>query len=428
MKKSIIILSALLLASCAKAPVQPEAGLTEQTDTSVQTQAEAVTEASAETVQETEPVSSEETTAESDEDNYVRIDESYLKSCRDILLEKLAEEEENENYYYSQFSFYDMNGDDIPELLVSDGDYHLAQVSIYTEGEDGSAALIDTFGSFGVIGYYPETGYFRETYSGMGAVYRGLFTLKGREYEKIISINSEESFDENNDPSDAKFYINDEEVNEEEYTAAEKEYFSGEVILLGREFLVDRGVIDAMFGITTRNDAFDAIINATGIYEEHWQTEGAGYVYSDINGDGLDELIIDSDYYITVYDFYGRPCIMGCLEPYHSKNTDVALYNYDLDMSVLFDGAEDGYMLWYDRENSRMIVRCLKYSDNICVYDYKGGVFREADGYTSYRLSDGSYIYFINGESTDESTYRSALEELFTDSAERLAFEPFGVG
>ena len=122
---------------------------------------------------------------------------------------------------FAKFNLYDLDGDGIPELIVSGGDFHAAGAEIYTLYR-GAVYCHGGFGSWGDFGYEPETGYIYSGYSGMGCHYASIHQIVNGQMIEIASFADTMANFEH--PEDRCFEVNGEKVSEDEYNRAWEEY------------------------------------------------------------------------------------------------------------------------------------------------------------------------------------------------------------
>lgn len=242
----MICLAALLLTACAPQEMTAEtqtsvetAGVT-ATETEAETTAETIAETTIETTTETTAEETTLTTTEADEETVSEsVDYAVLYS------EKLEEIMQSEDYEPSMYAFdiYDIDSDGTPELFISDGNYHIAGVMIFTVSENGLRQLTytsedgehtDRFGSWGSV-QVTSDGYISSTYSGMGEVYGSYFSLENGELIHIVSF-EEHMFD--GLAETMPYVINGEAVSEEEYYEAVSGYFKKDWQNMGRGIIL----------------------------------------------------------------------------------------------------------------------------------------------------------------------------------------------
>ena len=119
----------------------------------------------------------------------------------------------------TRFAIRDMDGDGVPELFLTDGNYHMAQCPIYTwaKNENGAyeAVNLGEYGSSGVVQVVPGESFLLAGYMGQGFSIVTYYRLTNGHLEKM------ENFVQNvaGNPDVAPYTINDEEVSEEDFNS-----------------------------------------------------------------------------------------------------------------------------------------------------------------------------------------------------------------
>lgn len=94
--------------------------------------------------------------------------QKVVKAYTDKLPQLLEPHEKNEGEN-PRFQVAYIDNDDIPELLISYGSYHVLGVNIYTyDSESGRIAGLGEFGEFGNFSYGHKSGKLRTCYGGQG--------------------------------------------------------------------------------------------------------------------------------------------------------------------------------------------------------------------------------------------------------------------
>ena len=122
---------------------------------------------------------------------------------------------------FAMFNIFDLDGDGSPELLVSDGDYHMASAQIFTLYR-GAVYCLGSFGSNGEFQFDPETGHIYSEYSNLGVSRFSIHKIADGELIDIASFYDTSGHFEN--PEDGSFVVNSEEVSEDEYNREREKY------------------------------------------------------------------------------------------------------------------------------------------------------------------------------------------------------------
>lgn len=225
MKKliAIIILTGILLSLCAcgnkRGGSKIETEPTEETVLSTEEQSVA-TEAQSETETETEAETKAETTTEAKQ----KISPEECKAAYKAFLKKYVKENdiEDQGENTRKFALIFLDDDNIPELVIPQGDFHGAQCELYCfDGQ--SVRFLGEYGSWGRFSYRPESGYF---YGGMGN--QGSSTVSYYKFENgavtelgTFTEEPKSMYSDWDDPDSFDYYIGDEQVSFDEYTEKE---------------------------------------------------------------------------------------------------------------------------------------------------------------------------------------------------------------
>jgi len=145
------------------------------------------------------------------------------KDWKTAYANKLMEihETDGENQYGDyKFTIRCINDDEIPELLVSEGNSHVSFVDIYTYYM-GNIVKLGAFGSYGSV-YYSDSGIIGSSDLRQGNAYDSYYRIEKGTAVKIIGLHSMEdieAYSANNYEGDIqyKYYINGRHVEEGEY-------------------------------------------------------------------------------------------------------------------------------------------------------------------------------------------------------------------
>ncbi len=120
----------------------------------------------------------------------------------------------------AMFDLVDMNGDSIPELLVSDGTMHPARVTIYSVNEN-SLTELGSYGEYGVVSFNPTIGRICSRWMNQGIIESVYYKMEKNEIVKIYSSSTNAGAVASKD--EMYFEINGENVTPEEYEKIESE-------------------------------------------------------------------------------------------------------------------------------------------------------------------------------------------------------------
>jgi hypothetical protein len=125
------------------------------------------------------------------------------------------------NYPLARFNICDLDGDGIPELLISQGFYHAAGVYIYTVHESELKNL-GYYGSYGELHYDSENKYIFSYNFGQGSDFLTVYQLENGEMIQLVSFYSTYGYIEF--IPEGYFEINGEEVSGDVYNAEMEKY------------------------------------------------------------------------------------------------------------------------------------------------------------------------------------------------------------
>ncbi|MBQ9898298.1 MAG: hypothetical protein IJM44_02435, partial [Ruminococcus sp.] len=151
--------------------------------------------------------------------------------------EYLAQIADNRTYedMYPTFSLYDITGDGVPELFISEGWAHAARVLVYTF--DGRLRSIGTIGTYGGTTYYVEPQILLSYDMHMGYEYGGDYEVRDFRFARVFTYSNNCGAAENE--ADREYKINDKLVTEEEYNAALDERSAEHFVWLGNDNELD---------------------------------------------------------------------------------------------------------------------------------------------------------------------------------------------
>lgn len=141
----------------------------------------------------------------------------------------------------NRFTIKDMDGDGVPELFLTDGNYHMSQCTIYTwaQNEKGvyEAVNLGEYGSSGVVEVAPGESFLLAGYMGQGYSIVTYYRLTNGHLKKM------ENFVQNvaGNPDVAPYAINDEEVSEKEFNSRKEKWnqISSHFVTISYDLMTD---------------------------------------------------------------------------------------------------------------------------------------------------------------------------------------------
>lgn len=287
------------------------------------------------------------------------------------------------------FSVWDLDGNGVPELIVSDGNYAAAVTHIYGY-EGGKVIEIGTFGTVGYFLFDPVNLRLRSVdFHDNGCMSDVRYKLKDNRLIKTYYT------DEVVENGKEKYIVNGKEVPSNEY--ALRNYKSKDVFWLGlgSTFDLDSDVVKAVFGsYNSYKTAYSRLTKAVKDAEEP--------VMRDINGDGTPELFYRTDKRYYIFTYRG-----GTLYHYDDINYEKDVRHeiiYSEDAGTLTCCCYDRYVTGYDTRRTgeksfldRMIFNHTSY-DSTENYDIGGFEFSKGtyEKYLKKRIGKQYYVIYSN--------------------------------
>lgn len=308
-------------------------------ESNIETVAESISEKSIDITKEPETEAIKETTWRS----------AYRKQLEEIM---------NNKQYPDQsvsFSLHDLNGDDIPELIVSKG-LHREGCCIYTFNEN--IIEIGHFGSHSSIMYYPEKNIIESNSSESGVVSYSYYRTDKIDNGSFSKIKNLECYTPENE--NAQYKIDDKPVTQEEYHKAINEYIREYKVDLGMNFRLNEKTLDIAFN--DYNDYKECYKDF--LYGMDDADESYGFSLCDVSGDGIPELFISpGDYHAAsceIYTFNNRLIYIGSIGSW-------GVCNYYSDKNILCGGYTGGGVTestYYSIDDNAAISLLAYFYDN----------------------------------------------------------------
>ncbi|MCR4645848.1 MAG: hypothetical protein K5695_10655 [Oscillospiraceae bacterium] len=133
-----------------------------------------------------------------------------------------------------RYDYYDLDGDGIDELFLSEGDFHMARVALYSYFDGHGVQVDGMYGSYGEVRFSEDTGLLIDVDTA-----QGYYTRVDLSYDRGV-LTTEFYCSDNEgavNGSDAAYSINGEIVSADVYHAAlERRPLLERTILLGRTY------------------------------------------------------------------------------------------------------------------------------------------------------------------------------------------------
>lgn len=152
---------------------------------------------------------------ENPEESEPSTDSGYLEAYAEILRAELEEDP-----VFARFCLAHIDGDEIPELVISPAWVTMAVPVVYTYYND-EAVQVGSFGSMGGLSYADQQNVIHSAYTSMGYSTNGFYQIVNGTYETIAYFEDNKYAFAN---EEKYFKINDSEVSETEYYNKLEEY------------------------------------------------------------------------------------------------------------------------------------------------------------------------------------------------------------
>lgn len=136
-----------------------------------------------------------------------------------------------------KYSLHDLNSDGIPELFISEGEYHTAQVDIYTYS-NGKLILVDTVGEWGEVPVYQNyiLSHYTSTRNGEYDIVitdsYHVFTLNATALKEIAVITKEETSNK------TKYTYNGTSITASKYNSYLSQHHVSSASSIGRDYSI----------------------------------------------------------------------------------------------------------------------------------------------------------------------------------------------
>jgi len=142
--------------------------------------------------------------------------------------------------YSSKFNIYDLDGNGIPELLISDGDIHAASANVYTVIE-GKMVDLGSYGSWGDFQYDPINKYIGSGFMGQGILVVNYYKFINNKIEKMVSFFTNGGAVLSG--SEVQYKVDDKSVSKEVYEAEYAKYNKNNYSTIARKYDITADII-----------------------------------------------------------------------------------------------------------------------------------------------------------------------------------------
>ena len=158
-------------------------------------------------------------------------EEAWVQYYQQMLDQFCASSSDPENV---RFDLLDLDDDGIPELFLSEGEYHLAHVLMYSYFDGFGRQIEGIYGSYGDVLYDVNNGLLIDTDMSQGYYYRIDYQYYHGELTAVFSCSDNEGAVENE--FERQYMLNGEAVSADVYYAEMDRRSLDDAISLGREF------------------------------------------------------------------------------------------------------------------------------------------------------------------------------------------------
>lgn len=296
----------------------------------------------------------------------------------------------------SMFSLRDINGDDVPELLISEDIYHAAGVHIYTF--NGELTEFGELGSNGKTLYCADSGMLLSFYMQGGEYHSTYYRPEANGLTEFAYFYNDSGRSET-----AVYKLNDVEISEEEYDS-ELEKYQGDFISLGRDFQLENAFLNA--ALSDKNDWYGVYSDLLHGLEEIDSSEKWRFSLCDINNDDIPELFIsEGTYHIShcqVYSYHNGFIGLGEYGTYGE-----VLFKPNLNL-ITAGNLHQGYEYSYEYSLSEDFVIVLEKS----FYNNLGAASLPEET-----------VYMIDGESVSAEEYQAEIDKYHDDDSISLGYD-----
>ena len=154
-----------------------------------------------------------------------------------VYLQKLNNMTPGDGLEERKYSLHDLNSDGIPELFISEGEYHTAQVDIYTYS-NGKLILVDTVGEWGEVPVYQNyiLSHYTSTRNGEYDIVitdsYHVFTLNVSSLNEVAVISKEETSNK------TKYTYNGTSITASKYNSYLSQYHVSSASSIGRDYSI----------------------------------------------------------------------------------------------------------------------------------------------------------------------------------------------
>lgn len=151
-----------------------------------------------------------------------------LEGYASFLTEYAAAQKEDGGEKTSVFTLIFLDGDEVPELVVMDGDAHLCEAFVY-RFEEGRAVPAGSYGQYGTLFYREKEGIVLDSYDSFGDVYDDVYQIEGGQITHLQSFSERTEISETEGEwLDAVYTVDGKEVSREQYQKVHNKWYEAD--------------------------------------------------------------------------------------------------------------------------------------------------------------------------------------------------------
>lgn len=148
-----------------------------------------------------------------------------LEGYASFLTEYAAEQKEDGGEKTFVFTLIFLDGDDVPELVVMDGDAHMCSAFVYCF-EEGRTVPVGSYGQYGTLFYREKEGIVLNSYDSFGNVYDDVCQIEGSQITHLQSFSERNEISETEgDWLDTVYMVDGKEVSLEQCKRIQNEWY-----------------------------------------------------------------------------------------------------------------------------------------------------------------------------------------------------------
>lgn len=145
-----------------------------------------------------------------------------------FLTEYAAEQKESVGEQTSVFTLIFLDGDEVPELVVMNGDAHLCDAFVY-RFEEGGTVPVGSYGQYGTLFYREKEGIILDSYDSFGDGYDYVYQIEGNQVTLLQSFSERaETSETEGEWLGSVYMVDGKEVSWEQYQKVQNEWYEAD--------------------------------------------------------------------------------------------------------------------------------------------------------------------------------------------------------